>query len=76
MWTVNNYHWYLKQSLQFDATEQDRVALMLWDPEHAYRIHILCEGGQYLQYTYSWVTDSSRNASVSVIDGGMISDFF
>ena len=48
---------------------------MHWDPEHAYRLHIMCEGGQYLQYTWSWATntsvgqDSVDDANVAVIDG-------
>ncbi|XP_046559311.1 LOW QUALITY PROTEIN: putative elongator complex protein 1 [Haliotis rubra] len=73
LWTVNNYHWYLKQSLQFPAAQ--RVLDVQWDPEHGYRMHIVCSGAQYLQYTWSWVTCHSFGksaddlATVTAIDG-------
>ena len=75
LWTVGNYHWYLKQSLEFPAREPDRVAAMEWDPDHAYRLHVISQGGRYLQYTWAWTmhhraTDSSDDACVAVIDGG------
>ena len=74
LWTCANYHWYLKQSLNFNA---DCIADIQWDPEHAYTLHVLLNSGQYLQYTWSWVThrssgkSSDDNAYVAVIDGGM-----
>lgn len=73
LWTVNNYHWYLKQSLDFPATNADRVAAISWDPEHAYVLHIVCAGGQYLQYHWFWNTCGSKDdtTQVAVIDGGM-----
>ncbi|XP_048252379.1 elongator complex protein 1-like isoform X2 [Haliotis rufescens] len=73
LWTVNNYHWYLKQSLQFSPEE--RVMDVQWNPEHGYRMHIMCSGAQYLQYTWSWSTCHSLGksaddmATVTVIDG-------
>lgn len=63
---MNNYHWYLKQSIPFD---EDRVSSLTWDPEHAYRLHILCNSGKYLQCTWHWATHSSSNGLVAVIDG-------
>lgn len=87
LWTVGNYHWYLKQSLPF---EEDKPTSVVWDPEHAYQLHIVTSGGKYLQYTWSWTTDSSPGpqnvdkdgdgekvksqdqALVAVIDGGEI----
>ncbi len=76
LWTVNNYHWYLKQHLAFSAVSEERVTCLAWDPEHAYRMHIVCQGGQYLQYTWSWATNHSIGQTtddltqVAVIDGG------
>ena len=78
LWTVGNYHWYLKQSLPF---KQDRPGSVVWDPEHAYKLHILTSGGKYLQYTWAWATDCSpapqviggteeAQALVAVIEGG------
>ncbi|XP_061166857.1 putative elongator complex protein 1 [Saccostrea echinata] len=69
LWSVGNYHWYLKQSITFD---DDRVCSLTWDPEHAYRLHVLCQSGKYLQYTGHWATHSSNNALVAVIDGSKV----
>lgn len=73
LWTVGNYHWYLKQSLHF---ESDKPVSVLWDPEHAYKLHIVSSAGKYLQYTWYWATKCSHGktvndqALVAVIDGG------
>ncbi|XP_070543580.1 elongator complex protein 1-like [Ptychodera flava] len=78
LWTVNNYHWYLKQTLEFSATEEERLVAVQWDPEHVYRIHIICYGGNYYQHTWSWATHHSNgmwagdNAYVAVIDGARV----
>ena len=78
LWTVSNYHWYLKQSLKYPATAGDRVAALFWDQELANRLHVVCRSGQYTQYTWGWVTDTScgvderDRAIVAVIDGGML----
>lgn len=78
LWTMNNYHWYLKQSLHFDGTAEDSIVSVVWDPEHAYRLHIMCSGGRYLQYTWSWATHFSTGVSkdnqalVAVIDGDRV----
>ncbi|KAJ8304476.1 hypothetical protein KUTeg_018059 [Tegillarca granosa] len=78
LWTCGNYHWYLKQSLHFNGLEKERVVAVEWDPEQAYRLHIICGGGKYLQYTWSWATISSTGKSeddptiVSVIDGDRV----
>ena len=77
LWTVGNYHWYLKQNLPFSPT--DCISTVQWDSEQAYRLHVVCRNGQYLQYTWSWTTDVSRGstqddvATVAVIDGGKYS---
>ncbi|XP_038077716.1 elongator complex protein 1-like isoform X2 [Patiria miniata] len=76
LWTVGNYHWYLKQSLDFPAS--DRLTAMQWDPEHGYRLHIITQSARYLQYTWSWATnhskgtDCSDDAYVAVIDGDKV----
>ena len=74
LWTVNNYHWYLKQSLNFGAGT-DKVAAVMWDPEYVYHLHIMCTGGDYLRYTWSWDTCCSTSGTgkdqtmVAVLDG-------
>lgn len=73
LWTVGNYHWYLKQSLYFNS---DKPTSVIWDPEHAYKLHIVSSAGKYSQYTWSWATNCScgktenDQALVAVIDGG------
>nr|XP_022331417.1 putative elongator complex protein 1 [Crassostrea virginica]XP_022331418.1 putative elongator complex protein 1 [Crassostrea virginica] len=69
LWSMSNYHWYLKQSIPFG---EDRVSSLTWDPEHAYRLHVLCQQGKYSQYTWHWTTHSSNNALVAVIDGSKL----
>ena len=76
LWTTGNYHWYLKQSLKFEGPEH-RVGAVLWDPEHEYRLHVMCNNGGYYRYTWAWGTshstdrDSGDQGIVAVIDGGM-----
>lgn len=78
LWTVNNYHWYLKQQMEFPASAKHRVACLLWDPEAALRMHIMTRGGQYLSYEWCWNTVHSEGASeqnmstVAVIDGAKL----
>ena len=48
LWTVNNYHWYLKQQIDFPASLKDRVACFTWDPEANLTLHIMTTG-EYLQ---------------------------
>ena len=45
LWTVNNYHWYLKQHIEFPASLKNRVACLIWDPEVPLRLHIMTRGG-------------------------------
>ncbi|XP_063312037.1 elongator complex protein 1 [Pelobates fuscus] len=78
LWTVGNYHWYLKQSLHFGNDEKNHVISLLWDPENAYRLHVLCAGWQYLCYDWFWSTDRSSGenlrgqADVAVLDGDKV----
>ncbi|EGV92490.1 elongator complex protein 1 isoform X1 [Cricetulus griseus] len=75
LWTVGNYHWYLKQSLPFSTSGKNQIVSLLWDPVTPYRLHIVCQGWRYLCCDWHWTTDrSSVNsasdlANVAVIDG-------
>ncbi|XP_064474932.1 putative elongator complex protein 1 [Ornithodoros turicata] len=75
IYTVNNYHWYLKQTLKFDPSTHGRVVACLWDDDEALCLHVLCMKGRYFRYAWRWVTDGSVQsyhescAVVSVIDG-------
>uniref|UniRef100_A0A674IEZ0 Elongator complex protein 1 n=1 Tax=Terrapene triunguis TaxID=2587831 RepID=A0A674IEZ0_9SAUR len=78
LWTVGNYHWYLKQSLHFGSAEKSRLVSLLWDPEIPYRLHALCRGWHALCYDWHWSTDCSTGdeshlvANVAVIDGDKV----
>lgn len=52
LWTVNNYHWYLKQQLEFPASLKDRVACFTWDPEVSLRMHLMTKGKSYIKSIY------------------------
>ena len=52
LWTVNNYHWYLKQQLEFPASLKDRVACFTWDPEVSLRMHLMTKGKSYVKSIY------------------------
>ncbi|KAM8939082.1 elongator complex protein 1 [Pelodytes ibericus] len=78
LWTVGNYHWYLKQSLHFGNDEKKQIVSLLWDPEKPYRLHVLCADWQYLCYNWAWSTERSSGeglhgqADVAVIDGDKV----
>ena len=52
LWTVNNYHWYLKQQLEFPASLKDGVACFTWDPEVSLRMHLMTKGESYIKRMY------------------------
>jgi len=74
LWTVNNYHWYLKQCLNF-PTERKLLGIE-WDMMHGNRLHVMCEGLCYICYDWSWIVNCSMGrteddgAFVAVVDGG------
>lgn len=35
LWSMSNYHWYLKQSINFDY--ENRVTALSWDPEDSFK---------------------------------------
>ncbi|KAK9712591.1 putative elongator complex protein 1 [Basidiobolus ranarum] len=77
LWTMNNYHWYLKQEIGFDAIEGPIVQAS-WDVESALRLHIFTHSGCYHQYNYCWDHFVSGGASANetgmaaVIDGSSL----
>ncbi|XP_014675329.1 PREDICTED: elongator complex protein 1-like, partial [Priapulus caudatus] len=75
LYTMGNYHWYLKQSIDCSATADDQIAVVEWDAEHALTLHIVFSGGKYVRNVYTWETCASSGlksddlTSVAVIDG-------
>ncbi|XP_055973206.1 elongator complex protein 1 [Sorex fumeus] len=78
LWTVGNYHWYLKQSLPFDTGEKSKIVSLTWDPVIPFRLHVVCQGWHYLCYDWHWATDrsagenSSDMVNVAVISGNRV----
>ncbi|KAB1279956.1 Elongator complex protein 1 [Camelus dromedarius] len=78
LWTVGNYHWYLKQSLPFSLCGKSKIVSLMWDPVTPYRLHVVCQGWHYLCYDWHWTTDRSSGdnasdmANVAVVDGNRV----
>ncbi|KAG0411515.1 hypothetical protein HPB47_011369 [Ixodes persulcatus] len=76
LYTVNNYHWYLKQMLEYDAALGQKLAAVAWDEGSALRLHVLCTSGSYYRYTWSHAVHAGPSvtpegaAVVAVIDAG------
>lgn len=76
LWTVGNYHWYLKQSLHFGSEPSKAPVCVCWDPVKALHLHLLTHDWTSYTYDWGWSTDRSQgydsldNANVAVIDGG------
>ena len=75
-WTVGNYHWYLKQSLELDEFFKPR-----WDQEDPNLFHYFSKDGEqefFSSLTFSTSTDTSlgrdeRDLSlVAVVDGNVV----
>ncbi|XP_017018499.1 elongator complex protein 1 [Drosophila kikkawai] len=78
LYTIGNYHWYLKQVLIFDQV--DPLALLHWDTrmgaEHT--LHLVKESGKQLVYCWAFAVDRyERSGVVGVIDGKrlLLTDF-
>ncbi|KAL6305119.1 IkappaB kinase complex IKAP component [Sparassis latifolia] len=76
LWTIGNYHWYLKQEISAPPTlvGPGRFTSVTWHPEDALRI-ILTTSSEIMQRTYAWETFASSakspvdTGSVAVMDG-------
>ncbi|XP_067016133.1 elongator complex protein 1-like [Acropora muricata] len=78
LWSMNNYHWYLKQQIEFPASLADQVACFVWDPEASLTLHVMTVGGHYYHYSWCWSTAHSEGtceqniSTVAVIDGAKV----
>uniref|UniRef100_A0A3Q2ZMF9 Elongator complex protein 1 n=1 Tax=Kryptolebias marmoratus TaxID=37003 RepID=A0A3Q2ZMF9_KRYMA len=78
LWTVGNYHWYLKQSLDFGRDPQKAPVHVCWDPERPLRLHVVTYNWTCFAYDWGWTTerspgvDGSDHAGVAVIDGKVL----
>uniref|UniRef100_A0A3B4TT37 Elongator complex protein 1 n=1 Tax=Seriola dumerili TaxID=41447 RepID=A0A3B4TT37_SERDU len=78
LWTVGNYHWYLKQSLDFGRDPQKAPVDVCWDPERPLKLHLVTRSWASITYDWGWTTerspglDATDEANVAVIDGDKI----
>ncbi|XP_029845104.2 putative elongator complex protein 1 [Ixodes scapularis] len=78
LYTVNNYHWYLKQTLEYDGALGQKLAAVAWDEGSALRLHVLCTSGSYYRYTWSHAVHAGPSvtsegaAVVAVIDADRV----
>ncbi|XP_026847316.1 putative elongator complex protein 1 [Drosophila persimilis] len=78
LYTIGNYHWYLKQVLVYADT--DPVAVVHWDTRMGAEqtLHVLLESGKQLAYCWAFeVEPYARHGIVGVIDGKrlLLTDF-
>ncbi|XP_017891228.1 elongator complex protein 1 isoform X2 [Ceratina calcarata] len=73
MWTENNYHWYLKQSIKFPMNEP--LIYATWKTAFPSKKLILLTSKELITLEYNWSVNHSRGTSVTdksvigVIDG-------
>ncbi|KAE8543492.1 hypothetical protein D1P53_000206 [Cryptococcus gattii VGV] len=74
LWSMKNYHYYLKQELYSHDTQKPRFRGFKWHPEDPLSLYIICQDS--IQHrTFTWDTFAARlpmphdTASVAVIDG-------
>ncbi|XP_071449948.1 elongator complex protein 1 [Hetaerina americana] len=73
LWSVNNYHWYLKKVVRYATYGQ--ISLFSWDTLSSYRLHFVCGGSIYANHDYCWTVNHSKgktaydSSCVAVIDG-------
>ncbi|XP_062281741.1 elongator complex protein 1 [Scomber scombrus] len=78
LWTVGNYHWYLKQSLEFGRDHQKAPVSVCWDPERPLRLHVVNRSWTTITYDWGWTTerslglDAADKANVAVIEGDKV----
>lgn len=77
LWTVNNYHWYLKQSIPFNS--ENPLLYYTWSTApRAHKRLMLLTTNTFLSYSFRWTINHSRGTSsgdksvVGVIDGDKI----
>ncbi|XP_023297838.2 putative elongator complex protein 1 [Lucilia cuprina] len=78
LYTIGNYHWYLKQVLEFSIENQ--INYLIWDNRigEEKTLHLLFENGKYLVYKWHWSIDRfNRSGLVCVVDGKrlLLTDF-
>ncbi|XP_046400046.1 elongator complex protein 1 isoform X2 [Ischnura elegans] len=73
LWSVNNYHWYMKKVISYATYGQ--ISMFSWDTLNSYRLHFMSGGSMYASQDYCWTVNHSKGKAdddssyVAVIDG-------
>ncbi|CAO3599964.1 unnamed protein product [Absidia cylindrospora] len=73
LWTMNNYHWYMKQHIVLPQNQN--IIGFSWDVELPLHAHIVGDDGRYHTYIFIWNVltstsiDHENSSYVAVIDG-------
>jgi IKI3 family len=71
----------MKDSINL-GNNKGRLKAAVWDPVDPYRLHMMFEYGHYSTYSWMWTINHSSgltsddDATVAVIDGGMLYSIF
>ncbi|KAF6018415.1 IKBKAP [Bugula neritina] len=72
LWTTKNYHWYLKQALEFH-TEDTKPQHISWDQLDATVLYFFSSAGSLTKFTFDWITHANTYSGcdheVAVVDG-------
>jgi elongator complex protein 1 len=52
LWTMGNYHWYLKQEIPVSGTGLAHSDSLIWHPERALLFVIICVGRRHISQSY------------------------
>jgi len=63
LWTMSNYHWYMKQLISF--SKNTRPLWISWDLIETNRIHFITSDGTYHKNDYRTVVDSSKGLTAN-----------
>ncbi|OCK81787.1 elongator complex protein 1 [Lepidopterella palustris CBS 459.81] len=77
LWTMGNYHYYLKQEVEFPRSERGHTVINTWHPERPLRLALATSDSlQTLEYVFTTASGSTCSPNdfglLSVIDGSSL----
>ena len=76
---MNNYHWYLKQDINYgEVGSADEAIKFQWDEEDSMKLRVISKGGKIEEYLFHWECnislglDKLNNHTIGVIDGSQL----
>ena len=58
LWTIGNYHWYLKQSFRFPRAQPDAITACLWSLKDPFVLYLADQSGKLT--ILEWIWDTCR----------------